>query len=109
VDSLLEFNSLKDDVDGSSRNVNFLNHKLRRIFVVFSTTNFLSEDLDVCFLTDWKSVLSSLLSMKVVYICNQKFFNNLVVTLQDIIIILIFLLKILVKKDPFWTSIKKTF
>jgi hypothetical protein len=84
VDPLLELNILKDVVDGSSRNVNFLNHKLTRTFFVFSTTNSLSEDLDVCFLIDWKNVLLSLLSMKVsfkkiVYICYQKYFNNLVV------------------------------
>jgi hypothetical protein len=39
VDPLLEFDSFKDDVDGSSRNVDFLNHKLRRTFVVFLTKN----------------------------------------------------------------------
>ncbi len=47
VDPLLELNSLKDDVDGFSRNVNFLNHMLRRTFVVFSISNFLNEDPDV--------------------------------------------------------------
>jgi hypothetical protein len=86
VDPLLEFDSLKDVMDNSSRNVDFLNHKSRRTFVVFSTMNFLSEDLDVCSLIDWKNVLSSLLSMKaafktIVYIYNQKSFNNLVITL----------------------------
>jgi hypothetical protein len=45
VDPLLELNSLKDPMDNFSRNVDFLNHKSRRTFVVFSTTNFLSEDL----------------------------------------------------------------
>jgi hypothetical protein len=53
---------------------------------MFSTTNSLSEDPNVYFLTNWKSVLSSLLSMKVTFkvivcICNHKSFNNLVVTL----------------------------
>jgi hypothetical protein len=76
VDPLLEFDNLKDVVDGSSRNV-FSNHKLRRTFVVFLTTNFLSENPNIYFLTDWKNVLSSLLSMKVVFkaivcISNQK-------------------------------------
>ncbi len=52
VDPLLEFNNLKDVVDDSSRNVDFLNHKSGRTFVVFSTTNFLSKDLDVCSLTN---------------------------------------------------------
>jgi hypothetical protein len=37
VDPLLEFDSLKDVVDSSSRNVNFLNHKSRKTFDVFST------------------------------------------------------------------------
>jgi hypothetical protein len=55
---------------------------------VFSTTNSLSEDLNIYFLIDWKNVLSNLLSMKVgfkiiVCICDQKFFNNLVVTFQE--------------------------
>jgi hypothetical protein len=75
VDPLLELNNLKDVVEGSSRNVDFLNNKSRRTFVVFLTTNSLNEDLDVCSLTDWKSVLLSLLSMKVAFktiicICN---------------------------------------
>ncbi len=52
VDPLLELNNLKDVVDGSSRNVNFLNHKSRRTFVVFLTTNSLSKDLDVYFPID---------------------------------------------------------
>jgi len=87
VDPLLELDNLKDVMDGSSRNVDFLNHKSMRTFAMFSTTNYLSEDLDVYSLIDWKSVISSLLSMKVafkaiVYICNQIFFNNLVVTFQ---------------------------
>ncbi len=50
--------------------------------------NFLSKDLNIYFQTNWKSVLSSLLSMNItfkaiVYICNRKSFNNLVVTLQE--------------------------
>jgi hypothetical protein len=86
VDPLLELDSFKDIVDNSSRNVYFLNHKLGRTFDVFLTTNFLNEDLDICSLTDWKTVFSGLLSMKVsfkaiIYICNQKSFNNLVITL----------------------------
>ncbi len=40
VDPLLELDSLKDIVDDSSRNVDFLNHKSGRTFVVFLTTNF---------------------------------------------------------------------
>jgi hypothetical protein len=88
VDPLLELDSFKDIVDNFSRNVNFLNHKSGRTFDVFSTTNSLNKDLDICFLTDCKSVFSGLLSMKVnfraiVYICNQKSFNNLVITLQE--------------------------
>jgi hypothetical protein len=39
VDPLLEFDVLKDIVDDSSRNVDFLNHKLGKTFIVFSTTN----------------------------------------------------------------------
>ncbi len=55
---------------------------------MFSTTNSLSEDLNIYFLIDWKNVLSNLLSMKVgfkiiVCICDQKSFNNLVVTFQE--------------------------
>jgi len=86
VDLLLEFDILKDVVESSSRNVDFLNHKLGRTFVVFLITNSLRKDLNICSLINWKNVFSSLLSMKVsfkaiVYICNQIFFNNLVVTL----------------------------
>jgi hypothetical protein len=74
VDPLLELNNLKDLVDKFSRNVDFLNHKLGRTFVVFSTMNYLNEDPDVCSLTNWKSVILSL-SMKVtfkaiIYICD---------------------------------------
>jgi hypothetical protein len=88
LDPLLELNDLKDIVEGSSMNVNFLNNKSRETFFVFLIMNSLSEDLDVCSLTDWKSVLWNLLSMKVVlkkivYICNHKFLNNLVVKLQE--------------------------
>ncbi len=54
---------------------------------MFSTTNSLNEDLDICYVIDWKSVFLSLFSMKVtfkaiVYICDQTSFNNLVVTLH---------------------------
>jgi hypothetical protein len=88
VDPLLELHSLKDAMDGSLRNVDFSNHKLGKTFVVFLTTNSLIKDVDICSLTNWRSVLSSLLSMKfsfkaIVYICNQIFFNNLVITLQE--------------------------
>ncbi len=88
VDPLLELNSLKDVVDNSLRNVDSLNHKLGRIFVLFSTMNSLSEDPKLYYLIDWKNVLSSLLSMKVnfkaiVYICDQKSFNNLVITVHE--------------------------
>jgi hypothetical protein len=40
VDPLLEFDSLKDVVDNSLRNVNFLNHELGKTFTMFSTMNF---------------------------------------------------------------------
>jgi hypothetical protein len=85
VNPLLEFDSLKDVVDGSL-NVEFLSSKSRRIFVVFSTMNSLNEDPNICSQTGWKSVLLSMLSMKVAFkavvcICNQKSFNNLVITL----------------------------
>lgn len=75
VNSFLEFDSLKDIVYDSSRNVNFQSNKSRRIFVVFLTKNSLSENPDICFQIDWKSVFLSLLSMKVslkvgVCICN---------------------------------------
>jgi hypothetical protein len=78
VDPLLELHSLKDVVDGFSRNVDFSNHKLRKTFVVFLTTNSLNDDLDIYSLTNWRSVFLSLLSMKVsfkaiVYICHQFF------------------------------------
>jgi hypothetical protein len=56
VDPLLEFDSLKDVVDNSSRNVDFLNNKSGRTFVVFSTTSSLSKNPNVCILTDWKNV-----------------------------------------------------
>jgi hypothetical protein len=86
VDPLLELDSLKDVMDNSSRNVDFLNNKSRRTFVVFSTTNSLSKNPNVYILTDWKNVFSNLLSMKVAFktiicICNQKSFNNLVITI----------------------------
>ncbi len=84
MDPLLELDSLKDVVDDFSRNVNFLNNKSRRIFVLLLTMNSLSKDLDVCFVIDWKSVFLNLLSMKVifkaiVYICfvlDYKFFKQ---------------------------------
>jgi hypothetical protein len=80
VNPLLELDNLKDVMDGCSRNVDFLNNKLGRTFVVFSTTNSLSEDLDLYSFINWKSVLSSLLSMKVTFkaivcICDRKFFK----------------------------------
>jgi hypothetical protein len=86
VDPLLELDNLKDAMNGCSRNVDFLNNNLGRTFVVFSITNSLHEDLNVCFLLDWKSVFLSLLSMKVIFqmivcICDQKSFNNLVIIL----------------------------
>jgi hypothetical protein len=88
VDPLLELYNLKDVVDNSSRNVDFLNNKFGRTFIVFSTTNSLSKNPNVYILTNWKYVLSNLLSMKVdfktiICICNQKSFNNLVVTLRE--------------------------
>jgi hypothetical protein len=78
VNELLKLNNLKDTTDNSSRNVNFLNSKYGRKFVVFSIMNFLSKDPNVYFQTDWKSILSSLLSMKVtfkvvIFICDQSF------------------------------------
>lgn len=86
MDLLLEFKNVKDAVDGCSGNVNFLNNKLGRTFVVFFIMNSLKEDLDVYSLIDWKSVLSSLLSMKVTFkaivsIYDQKSFNHLVIIL----------------------------
>ncbi len=88
VDPLLELDNLKDIVDDSSGNIDFQNHKSRRTFLVLLTTKSLSKDPNLCFLIDWKSVLSSLLSMKVIFktivcICDQIFFNNLVVRLQE--------------------------
>jgi hypothetical protein len=80
VNILLELDNLKDVVDGCSRNVDSLNNKLERTFVVFSIMNSLNEDLDVCSFTNWKNVLLSLLSMKVTFeaiarICDQKSFK----------------------------------
>ncbi len=87
VNPLLELDNLNDIVDDFSRNVDFLSNKFGRIFDVFSITNSLNEDQDVYSQIDWKNMLLSLLSMKIysktiVCICNQKSFNNLVVTLQ---------------------------
>lgn len=88
VDPLLKLDNLKDVVDNSLRNVDFLNNKSKRMFVVFLITNSLNEDPNVCSIIDWKNVLLNLLSMKVafeaiIYICDQKSFNNLVVTIQE--------------------------
>jgi hypothetical protein len=88
VDPLLELDNLKDVVEGSSRNVNFVNNKSKKTFVVFLIMNSLSKDPDICFLTNWKSVRSNFLSMmvafkKIVYICGHKSFNNLVITFQE--------------------------
>ncbi len=63
-------------------------YKSETTFAMFSTTNFLSEDPYICSLIDQKSVLSSLLSMKVnfkaiVCVCDQILFNNLIITLQE--------------------------
>jgi hypothetical protein len=60
----------------------------RMSFAMFFMTNSLSKDLDIFSLIDWKSLLSSLFSMKVAFkaiicICDQKSFNNLVITLQE--------------------------
>jgi hypothetical protein len=43
----LELDGLKDVVDNSVRNVNFLNNKSGRMFVVFSITNSLSENSNI--------------------------------------------------------------
>jgi hypothetical protein len=67
VDPLLKFDNLKDVVDSCSRNVNFLNNKSRKTFAMFSITYSLSEDPNVCSLTNWKNIFSSLLSMKVAF------------------------------------------
>jgi hypothetical protein len=88
VDPLLELDNLKDIMEGSSRNANFLNNKSGRMFDVFSIMNSLSKDPNIYSLTYYKNVFLSLLSMKVafkaiVYICHQKSFNNLVVTFQE--------------------------
>jgi len=61
MDPLLELDSLKDVMDGSSRNVNFLNSKSGRIFHVFPIMNFLNKDPNVHSITEWMSVLSNLL------------------------------------------------
>jgi hypothetical protein len=78
VDPLLELDNFKDIMDDSSGNVDFQNHKSRRTFLVLLTTKSFSKDPNLCFLIDWKSVLSNLLLMKVifktiVYICDQFF------------------------------------
>jgi hypothetical protein len=52
MDLLLELNNLKDIMDGYSRNVNFLNNKLGKTFVMFLTMNSLSKDPNICFLID---------------------------------------------------------
>jgi hypothetical protein len=85
VDPLLELDNLNDIVDDSSRNVDFLSNKYGRIFDVFLIMNSLNEDPYVYSQTDKKSVFLSLLSMKIysktiICICDQKSFNNLVVT-----------------------------
>jgi hypothetical protein len=87
VDLLLELDNFKDVVEDCSKNVHFLNNKSRRTFVVFFIMNSLSEDPNIYSFTNYKSVLPSLLSMKVtfktiVYICDHKLFNNLVVSFQ---------------------------
>jgi hypothetical protein len=84
----LEFDSLKDIVDEFSRNVNVQSNKSRRIFVVSVTMNSLSEDPNIYFQTNWKNILLNLLSMKVAFktivcICDQKSFNNLIITLHE--------------------------
>ncbi len=71
----MELDSLKDIADNSLRNVNFLDSKLGRMCVVFSTMISLNEDSYIYSFIDWKSVFSNVLSMKVtfkaiVYICN---------------------------------------
>ncbi len=53
VNPLLKLDNLKDAMDDSSRNVDFLNNKSRRIFVIFSIMNSLTEDPNVYFQTDW--------------------------------------------------------
>ncbi len=88
VDPLLEFDNLKDIVNDHSRNINFLNNKSQRTFIVFLITYSLSKDPDVSSLIDWKNVLLSLLSMKVAFkaiicICKQKYFYKLFITLQE--------------------------
>ncbi len=88
VNPLLEFDNFKDVVDKYSRNVDVLNSKFGRIFIVFLIINSLNEDPNVYSQIDWKNVLSSLLCMKVTFkaivcICDQKSFNNLVVTFQE--------------------------
>jgi hypothetical protein len=47
VDPLLELDNLKDNVDSSSRIIDFMIHKLGSTFVMFLTTNLLSEDQDI--------------------------------------------------------------
>jgi hypothetical protein len=88
VDLLLELDNFKDIVDNCSRNVDFLNNKLGKTFVVLSTMNSLSKHPYVFFFIDWKNILSSLLCMKITFkaiacIYDRKSFNNLVVTLHE--------------------------
>ncbi len=56
ADPLLELDNLKDVVNNCSRNVNFLTNNFGKTFVVFSTMNLLTKDLNVYFLIDWKNV-----------------------------------------------------
>jgi hypothetical protein len=57
-------------MDSSSRNVDFLNSKFGRIFVVFFSMNSLTEDLEISFQIDWKNVFLSLLFIKVTFKIN---------------------------------------
>ncbi len=75
VDILFELNNIKDVMHSCSRNVNILNNKSGRTFVVFFTTNSLSDDPNIYFFANKKSFFLNFLSMKVtfkviVYICD---------------------------------------
>ncbi len=47
VDLLLELDNFKDVVEGSLRNVDFLNNS-RKMFAMFFIMNSLNEDPDIC-------------------------------------------------------------
>ncbi len=69
------------------KNVEFLNIKPIRSIALFSITNYLVVNPNLCSLMGWRSVISNLLALKVkikviICICNSQSFNNLVFTLN---------------------------